>query len=396
VITTTLLEDTVALATEYDHRPRVRTAAHPERTEVRTSAAEVRTPAHPGLGLRRAPLLWGLVIGAGAVALVAMAASSFTLAGLGTAIGWVQWKGWLAWSLPISVDLLAAVAGVAWLAANVSTEARNLARWITIGAVTSSVALNAVAHLVESGDLLVEPWLRITVSTVPPIVAAVALHLVVTVVRGYGQAPAVGHQPEPERDLIDHQEPQLPIYEHLAEASAEVPAEPVHTPLPTPALPVFTPAAEVRTLPEEVPAEVHTPAADPWSSPTTRQLVAIGEALRPAPAEPAEVEVHTQPEEVRTHVAEVHTPAAEGGHPIVDTTPEPGHTDEWWQAALTALPLAEEEQAGDDEPTDTTITPEIRRELILGGKAEGLSQRETARIAKCSPSYVRKVWDTAA
>ncbi len=359
-------------AFEYDPHTRVRTAAHPQLTRV-------HTPAHPGLGLERSPLLWVLVVGAGLVALVAMAASSYTLAGLGRAIGWDQWHGLLAWSLPVSADLLAAVAGVAWLAADVSDDARKLARIITIAAVTVSVVLNAVGHLVESGDLRVEPWLRIAVSTVPPIVAAVALHLVVTVVRDQGQpaepAPTDRHQVEPAHQAPAAPEPDLPVY--------EIPA-----PLPAPvAEPVFTPAAEVHTevhtLPAAVPADPAPPAAEftPWWEKSDLDMTRPGAAehLVPTP----HTEVHTPTEEVHTLT-----------------------TDEWFQSALTAMQPADDDievttpahpaeevhtEVFTDADTEEELTPEARRELILKAAAEGLSQRKVAARASCSPAYVRKV-----
>ncbi|MFB7678406.1 DUF2637 domain-containing protein, partial [Kitasatospora purpeofusca] len=212
-------------AVEYGPRTEVRTRTR----GVHTPAAEVHTPV-------RTPLLWALVGGAGLVALVAMAASASTLAELGRAIGWTQWKGWLAWSLPVSVDLLAAVSGLAWLAGGVAEEARSLGRWITVAAVTVSVALNAISHLVDSGDVQVGPWLRIGVSTVPPIVAAVALHLVVTVARGYTPAdPAPTERHEAELDR-----PRVPVGDELDQLPLYQSPAPVE-------IPVHTPAAEVPT-----------------------------------------------------------------------------------------------------------------------------------------------------
>ena len=59
----------------------------------------------------------GLIIGAALVAAVAMAASAATLAALGRKVGW---PSPLHWALPVSVDVLALVAGVRWLAAGIA------------------------------------------------------------------------------------------------------------------------------------------------------------------------------------------------------------------------------------------------------------------------------------
>lgn len=320
---------------EYSLHTPVRTPAHPGDQRVRTPESEEVIP----LGL-----LVMLIVGASAVAAVAMAASSFTLAELGTAIGWTQWQGWLAWALPISVDLLAAVAGVAWLAKGVAPKARRLARTITLVAVATSVALNAVSHLVQSGTLKVAPWLVIAVSTVPPIVAAVGLHLVVTVARTARQQQSATRP--------------LPLLtEPLTTPTVEAPApmEPVTTPVtsaqtwaPAPAQP--QPAPVAAELAPAYPAPQLAPGADWWHQEpelSTENQLAFAE-------------------EVRTPVTEVRTPV---------NTPD--------------------DQQEDDEQFEEEMTPERRREIILTATGEGLSQREAARRAACSPSYVRKVLDAA-
>lgn len=314
--------------------------AEPRGRRRRTKRQPTRvstTPALTGAQLNTA-LLWALIIGAGAVALVAMAASSFTLAGLGKAIGWVQWNGRLAWSLPISADLLAAVAGVAWLAGGVSERARALARGITIAAVTVSVTLNAIGHLVESGDLLVKPWLRIAVSTVPPIVAAVALHLVVTVLREHTRAtPApTGRHPLPVEPPLaaptTEAEPELlPLYE-----------APVFTPAERP---VFTPAASVVT-------------PEPQASTTTRSS-----ELDPAPAPDPEPTRELEPEQVVTSV-------------ITEPT------------ATEAEPSTNE----DEVTTDARLDEDEAARVIEECWREGVSQREAARRATRVQSYVGRVY----
>lgn len=119
-----------------------------------------------------------LITGAAVVAVVAMAASAATLAALGEAVGW---HPPLHWALPVSVDVLALVAGVAWLA-NLPARVRQLGCALTLVSVAASVALNALGHLVDTGHIQPGPGMVIGVSAVPPLAAALAVHLVAVVV----------------------------------------------------------------------------------------------------------------------------------------------------------------------------------------------------------------------
>ncbi|MEU5840154.1 DUF2637 domain-containing protein [Streptomyces diacarni] len=139
----------------------------------------------------------GLIIGAVLVAVVAMAASAATLAELGHAVGW---GGWLSWCLPVSADVLGLVAGVAWLASGIPDAARALGRTLTLASVVVSVVLNAISHLVSTGHVTVGPWLVIGVSAVPPLAAALAVHLTATITTatedtGRDTAPTLGDTP---------------------------------------------------------------------------------------------------------------------------------------------------------------------------------------------------------
>ncbi|MEV6723553.1 DUF2637 domain-containing protein [Streptomyces xanthochromogenes] len=119
-----------------------------------------------------------IIGGAALVAAVAMAASADTLAGLGRAVGW----GYaLSWALPFSVDVLALVAGLAWIAAGTGHSLGRLGRVLTLLTVAVSVLLNALGHLVSTGHLAASPYLVIGVSAVPPLAAALAVHLGATV-----------------------------------------------------------------------------------------------------------------------------------------------------------------------------------------------------------------------
>ncbi|GAA1500712.1 hypothetical protein GCM10009760_62610 [Kitasatospora kazusensis] len=334
--------------TEYDPRTEVHTPVHLGAQEVPAPHTEPHTDEHiPFL------LLLALIVGASAVAAVAMAASSFTLAELGTAIGWKEWGGWLAWSLPVSVDLLAAVAGVAWLSKGVAEQARRLARTITLIAVATSVLLNAVSHLVQSGSVKVGPWLVIAVSTVPPIVAAVGLHLVVTVVRTAGRrtaAPAPGRRGRKRRRAERQQVVQaqvkpvtLPTQQARPEpvsvapaAAAPAPAEPV-----VEWEPVTAPAAEEPVEVWPVPVQEPAPVEQPAAVPAQLQLV-------------------------ESSGWQVRTPVHTGADQQVD---------------------AEDD---DDDAVDAAARAD-RDQLIVRAAAEGTSQREIARKVGCSATTVRNV-----
>lgn len=137
----------------------------------------------------------GLIIGSGLVASVAMAASAATLADLGSRVGWVSP---LHWALPVAVDVLALVAGVAWLASGVSPAARKLGCVLTLVSVVVSVVLNAISHLVATRYMTPGPWLVIAVSAVPPLAAALAVHLTAAITTPDPTDP--GTAAEPVRD----------------------------------------------------------------------------------------------------------------------------------------------------------------------------------------------------
>ncbi|MFE0138150.1 DUF2637 domain-containing protein [Streptomyces sp. NPDC059037] len=154
-----------------------------------------------------------IIGGAALVAAVAMAASADTLAALGRAVGW----GYvLSWALPVSVDVLALVAGLAWIAAGTG---RSLGRVLTLLTVAVSVLLNALGHLVSTGHLTASPHLVIGVSAVPPLAAALAVHLGATVTTDR-TAPSADHgderanQTSPKNAGQGAGADQLPDHEH--------------------------------------------------------------------------------------------------------------------------------------------------------------------------------------
>ncbi|WP_197372410.1 DUF2637 domain-containing protein, partial [Streptomyces clavuligerus] len=203
-----------------------------------------------GPGVRPQWVLRTLLGGAVAVGAVAMAASAVTLAELGHAVGWVQWDGRLSWSLPVAVDLLALVAGAVWLSPGMTARSRSLARGITLGAVAGSVALNAIGHLVESGDMKVTPLLRIAVSAVPPLVAALVVHLVGVVLApvpgaDHGQDQAVELEEQREAATISaaHDPADGTTADRHDGTTARNAPAPQPRPAPAPDAPVRVPAA---------------------------------------------------------------------------------------------------------------------------------------------------------
>ncbi|MCW5254719.1 DUF2637 domain-containing protein [Streptomyces sp. SHP 1-2] len=122
-----------------------------------------------------------LVTGAAIVAAVAMAASADTLATLGGAVGWGDT---MKWSLPVAVDVLALVSGLVWLTAGLPEAARRLGCWLTLVTVVGSMVLNATGHLVSTDHIVVGPPLVIAVSAVPPLAAALAVHLAAMTAQG--------------------------------------------------------------------------------------------------------------------------------------------------------------------------------------------------------------------
>ncbi|WP_121832811.1 DUF2637 domain-containing protein [Streptomyces sp. S1] len=123
-----------------------------------------------------------LVTGAAIVAAVAMAASADTLAVLGGAVGWGEK---MRWSLPVSVDVLALVSGLVWLTNGLPEAARALGRWLTLVTVVGSMVLNATGHLVSTAHIVTGPPLVIAVSAVPPLAAALAVHLAAMTAQGH-------------------------------------------------------------------------------------------------------------------------------------------------------------------------------------------------------------------
>lgn len=255
-----------------------------------------KTETEVAVSAGRDRLVVSLVAGAAMVGAVAMAASASTLAALGHAVGWTQWDGLMAWVLPVSVDALALVAGAVWLAKGTGESATRLARQVTVVAVLGSVGLNAVGHLEESGDLEVTALWRIGVSTVPPLVAAIAVHLVGVVLSDRRQGPATAPAATPKAPAAARA---------AVPAPAPRPAQP-HKPEP-PAVPAAAPSAPAPVDLTKAPRPAEAVSA-PQSAP---QPPARPE---PAPAAAVAAEVPSRPQVT----ARVPEPQAAPARPLAD------------------------------------------------------------------------------
>ncbi|MER7050544.1 hypothetical protein [Streptomyces jumonjinensis] len=328
-----------------------------------------------------------LIAGAVVVTVVAMAASASTLAELGHAVGWVQWSGRLAWSLPVAVDVLALVAGGVWLSRQMSRQARDLARAVTLAAVAASVILNAVGHLVASGDVVVTPWLRIGVSTVPPIVAAVTVHLVGVV---------VATRPVPELAAV---EPEAAVPEPPAEPEAAV-----DVPALAPVVSPVAPAAE-----EGEPAL--TPSTEAADNPAVAPRVATPATTSPEP----EPEPHPVPVPVPVPEAEVREPyrapaAVAAAAPVRDWVVTARVEDEHQEPELEprpvpaapAAPVRDWDHPGLPEECAPGRAPELltddqsRARILYGLTQTDWSQRRIAAVAGKSATTVNKIKATLA
>ncbi|MFD5978315.1 DUF2637 domain-containing protein [Streptomyces bacillaris] len=158
-----------------------------------------------------------LVTGAAIVATVAMAASADTLATLGGAVGWGRE---MKWSLPVSVDVLALVSGLVWLTAGLPEAARKLGCWLTLVTVGGSMVLNAIGHLVSTNHIVVGPPLVIAVSAVPPLAAALAVHLAAMTAQG-GRGPKTDTAPVSTPAVPDT----APVATDTARVPVRVPAD---------------------------------------------------------------------------------------------------------------------------------------------------------------------------
>lgn len=163
-----------------------------------------------------------IVYGSAAVSVVAMTASAASLASLARI---AEWASPLEWALPVSVDLLALVAGKAWLDASLPPGVRQLGQRLTVVTVLVSVVLNALSHLLSSGQMAVTPHLVIAISSVPPLAATASVHMF-SEVRKPHSAPAAPPVPAAPPTVTVERQPPLPAPAPVAPSIPSAPALP--------------------------------------------------------------------------------------------------------------------------------------------------------------------------
>ncbi|MEE1784174.1 helix-turn-helix domain containing protein [Streptomyces sp. SP17BM10] len=153
------------------------------------------------------------------------------------------------------------------------------------------------------------------------------------------------------------------------------------------------PAQQPAELP--APAPVAPAAVEPPTTPTVEQVPAVEEemeAWQPDPGIYAEAEVE-EDQAVVVEPLQPQLPVDRWLKSVSDQVRIEVHTDVHTGSDQQIDAEDGQDEADEDQEPETTgeMTPERRRELILEAIAEGASQREAARRADCSPSYVRKV-----
>ena len=114
-------------------------------------------------------------LGMAAVSLAAAVSSYSGLASLADLVGWNHKLGLL---LPVTIDAYAMTATRVWLSPKTAgRKARRWAKGNAIGAITTSVAGNAVAHAANAGVFHVTWPIVVAVSAIPSIVLGLITHL---------------------------------------------------------------------------------------------------------------------------------------------------------------------------------------------------------------------------
>ncbi|WP_176440048.1 DUF2637 domain-containing protein [Haloechinothrix alba] len=117
-----------------------------------------------------------LRVGIAVIALSAIAASAEALYSLALRTGYGTWT---AASLPVALDVMAAVAALAWLAPVAARRCRGYARGLCLVAVALAIAGNA-GHKSMALYAVDTPWpVVVSVAAIPPAALAAAVHLAV-------------------------------------------------------------------------------------------------------------------------------------------------------------------------------------------------------------------------
>lgn len=95
----------------------------------------------------------------------------------------------LAWLLPLTVDLLAAITTRVWLRRRAHPDAQRYARGLAIGAILATVTGNAAHGYLVSFDVTPPWWAVVIVSAVPAAALGFLVHLAVLVGRDPAEEP---------------------------------------------------------------------------------------------------------------------------------------------------------------------------------------------------------------
>lgn len=119
-----------------------------------------------------------------------LAAAALSFQGLFSLALAVHWNKWLAWLLPVALDVYAAVSTAVWLNIPAGHEAAKPAARNARLAISLTIGGNALYHLVATGAFHVGWQLILVVSTLPPFIAERLLHLVALLPKNVKPAPA--------------------------------------------------------------------------------------------------------------------------------------------------------------------------------------------------------------
>lgn len=196
------------------------------------------TPATTGELVEPVRRDWLLATG---MILVGLAAAASSFSGLFDLAHRTGWLIWLCALLPLTVDAYAMTATRVWLAKSTrNSPARRWAKVNAIGAITVSVAGNAVDHALTAGVFPLGWPLVVAVSAIPPVVLGLLVHMAhLRTLPPTGTATATT--------------PSTPANDTPADSTRQAPESAIAAPLPAPTPAPPAPAAvrqARRPLPE--------------------------------------------------------------------------------------------------------------------------------------------------
>ncbi|WP_433145125.1 DUF2637 domain-containing protein [Actinomadura nitritigenes] len=325
---------------------------------------------------------------AGIVAIAAAAAvTSFAaLADLAKVSGW---RDDLAWCLPITIDLYAAVTTRIWLARSTPPTARAHARAHALAAISTSMVGNAVSHALSYGALRpgAHAWLLVVaVSLVPPAALAGVTHLA-----------ALLRQPDHDRPIAPSTVPgaapgTVPTADRRGEsvpaavrphgmAAPTAPAAEPTAPATGPTAPATGPTAPGRQGAEEA-VGATGPNTAPTAPPPTKVQLTKGaprtepEGSRPIPGTAPPDRADQRPARTTVPGLAQHAIAAAGARPVtVELTVPPARPTEPTAPATESpadAPRHSEPTAPSPQTAPTALRPGARPDAVTVEKTRAL------------------------